>query len=150
MGYGVRWLGAPMPAKPDMDDFFVSRRGAAGDVALEVASVLREAGHRVRLQDLDIGAADNFIAKMHELLEQCRHFIAILTKDYLEAPYTRMEWTNFLALAAESNGSRRLIPIRVEDIKPTGLFAARVYADLVGVTDRARRRAIILKAATGR
>jgi hypothetical protein len=132
-----------------MVDFFVSRRGTHGEIAQEVAVVLREAGYSVRVQDSDIAVADNFVATMHDMLTQCRHFIAILTKDYLEAPFTKLEWTSFLAQAAESNGARRLIPLRVEDIKPTGLFAATVHADLVGVTDPTLRRNIILRAATG-
>src|SRR5262249_45840501 len=71
-------------------------------------------------------------------------------KDYLDAPFTKLEWTNFLAAEMQSNGSRRLIPLRVDDVTLTGLFASRVYGDLVGVTDPARRRDVILKAASGR
>jgi tetratricopeptide (TPR) repeat protein len=139
-----------MPSGPYIYDFFVSRRGTSADVAQEVAGVLTEAGHRVCLQDWDIGVADNFMAKIHEMLERCRDLIAILTKDYLDAPYTKLEWTSFLAASMKSNGGRRLIPLRIEDVDPTGVFAAQVYADLVGVEDRVKRRAIILQAAAVR
>jgi tetratricopeptide (TPR) repeat protein len=137
-----------MPSGPYTYDFFISRRGTAAEVAQEVAGVLTEAGHRVCLQDWDIDVADNFVAKIHEMLERCRDLIAILSRDYLESPYTKLEWTSFLAATAKSNGDRRLIPLRVEDVEPTGLFAATVYADLVGVVDRVKRRTIILKAAS--
>jgi tetratricopeptide (TPR) repeat protein len=131
-------------------DFFVSRRGSSATVAQEIADVLLGEGYSVRFQDWDILVGDDFIEAMHEMLTHCRHLIAVLSKDYLNAPFTKLEWTNFLAAAMQSNGSRRLIPVRVEDVTPAGLFASRVYADLVGVDDPTRRRDIILNAATGR
>ena len=127
-------------------DYFISRRGGAAEIAREVAAILRAAGYTVKLQDSDIVPADNFVGEMHDMLIDCRHFIAIMTRDYASSPYTRAEWTNFFKLERESNGTRRLIPLRVEDFKPEGLFAARVYADLVGVTDPQRRREIVLAA----
>lgn len=138
-----------MPATPDMIDFFVSRRGAAREIAMEVAGVLQDAGYTVRVQDYDIAVAGNFIAAIHRMLTECRHMIAILTRDYIESPYTKEEWTNFLATSKESDEERRLIPLRVENFKPTGLFAAKNYADLVGITNPAARRDIILDAAVG-
>jgi tetratricopeptide (TPR) repeat protein len=133
-----------------MVDFFVSRRGSAAPAAQEVADVLASAGYRVTVQDYDIPIGENFIVKMHEALKRARHFIALLTKDYVDGPFTQEEWTNFLALAAPGGGERRLIVLRVEDCVPTGLLAGRVFGDLVGVTDPAKRRAIILAAAEGR
>jgi tetratricopeptide (TPR) repeat protein len=139
-----------MSAAAGVFDFFISRRGPAAGIAQEVAAVLRDAGYTVCLQDDNIEVGHNFVAEMHKMLTECRHLVAILTQDYLQSPYTLEEWTNFVALSKRSNESRRLIPLRVEDIEVTGLFAAQVYGDLVGVADPARRRQIILNAATGR
>ena len=127
-------------------DFFVSRRGQAANAGQEICNVLAAAGHSVRIQDKDIGPGDNFVAWMDEMLTQCQHFIAVLSRDYIQSKYTRREWTNFLAASEASNGARRLIPFRVEDVEPTGLLAGTVYADLVGVVDPAARRDIILGA----
>jgi len=138
-----------MPATPDMVDFFVSRRGSAAGIAQDIAEILEQAGYSVRVQDLDIRVGDIFTVRMHEMLTQCRHLIAILSADYLEAPFTVEEWGNFLAAAAPSGGTRRLIPIRVEDVAPTGIFAGRVYEDLVGVTDPDERRRRVLSAVRG-
>ena len=115
-----------------------------------VADVLKRDGHTVRVQDFDIRVGDVFIERMHEMLEQCRHLIVILSRDYFTSGYTTQEWTNFIALSNQSGGERRLIPIRIEDFPLPGLFAARVCASLIGVTDRDRRREIIIQAATGR
>lgn len=139
-----------MPAGPEKFDFFISRRGTASGAAAEIASTLRAAGYTVFMQDDGIEISQNFIAEIHTRLAQCRHFIAILTEDYIHSPYTLEEWSNFLAASSKSNGARRLIPIRVEEVEPTGLFAARVYADLVNVKNPDKRRELILAAVGGR
>jgi len=131
-------------------DFFVSRRGATAAIAQEVADVLIAGGHTVLVQDYDILAGANFVAVMHDALKRCRHFIALLTRDYDVSPFTTAEWTNFYAAAAQSGGERRLILFRVEDFSPQGLLAAHVFTDLVGVADAAERKRIILGAAEGR
>jgi tetratricopeptide (TPR) repeat protein len=131
-------------------DFFVSRRGSAAKIAQEVAQTLVDAGYKVFVQDRDISLTANFVAEMHEALVRCRHFIAILTDDYDSATFTREEWTNFFAAAAPFTGERRFIVLRADDTKPRGLFAARAYGDLVGVTNDHRRKEIILAAAEGR
>jgi hypothetical protein len=140
--------GGPDPA--GTVDFFVSRRGATAAVAREVADILIAGGHTVLVQDYDILAGANFVAVMHDALKRCRHFIALLTRDYDVSPFTTAEWTNFYAAAAQSGGERRLILFRVEDFAPQGLLAAHVFTDLVGIDDAAERKRIILAAAQGR
>ncbi len=136
-------------AGPDRD-FFISRRGATAAIAQEVADVLTEGGHTVLVQDYDILPGANFVAVMHDALKRCRHFIALLTRDYDVSPFTKAEWTNFYAVASQSEGERRLILLRVEDCNPEGILAAHVFTDLVGIDDPAERKRIILDAAEGR
>ncbi len=131
-------------------DFFVSRRGPAAKVAQEVAQTLTDAGYTVFVQDRDIPLTANFVGEMHDALKRCRHFVALLTEDYDSSTFTREEWTNFFAAAAPFSGERRFVVLRIEDVKPRGLFAAKVYGDLFGVTDPARRRKVILAAAEAR
>jgi len=143
-----------MPAaaqEPDFPiDYFVSRRGAAGDVAVEVAEVLESAGYKVCVQDFDIPLGANFVAAMHDALKSARHFVGLLTEDYDSSVYTREEWTSFFALSRTSGNKRRLAVLRIEEVEPPGLFASIVYGDLVGVTNRQKRREIILATAEGR
>src|SRR5262245_50451899 len=156
MSAGQPEPGAPAAADPIAPgsgptiDFFISRRGATAAIAQEVADVLIAAHHSVLVQDYDIGSGANFVEVMHDALKKCRHFIALLTKDYDVSPFTKAEWTNFYAAAAASGGQRRLILLRVEDCNPQGLLAAHVYSDLVGIDDPAERKRIILAAAQGR
>ena len=131
-------------------DFFVSRRASAAGVAKEVAEVLEESGYRVIVQDFDFSVGSNFVSSMQRALTDAKHFIGLLTEDYVDSPYTRAEWTNFFALSAQSGGARRLIILRVDDVSPPGLLAAIVYGDLHNVTAPLLRREIILDAAQGR
>src|SRR5262245_12531777 len=114
-------------------DYFISRRGASAIVAQEVADVLRAADYSVLVQDHDIPTGANFVLAMHDALKRCRHFVALLSKDYDSAPFTLDEWTNFYAIAAQSGGDRRFILLRIEDCNPQGLFSAVVFGDLVGI-----------------
>lgn len=131
-------------------DFFVSRREAAADIAVEVVEVLENAGYRVVVQDFDFRIGGNFVVQIHNALAQARHFIGLLTEDYASSPFTEAEWTNFYALAVPSGGIRRLIVLRVDNVDPPGLLAAIVYGDLHDVTRQSRRKEIILAAAEGR
>jgi tetratricopeptide (TPR) repeat protein len=140
---------APPAAGAELD-FFVSRRGAGAKVAEEVADVLAGANYTVLVQDYDIPHGANFVMAMHDALKRCRHFIALLSKDYDSTPFTIAEWTNFYAIAAQSGGERRFIVLRVEDCNPQGLFSAVVFGDLVGIDHPRERRDRILAAAEGR
>jgi tetratricopeptide (TPR) repeat protein len=131
-------------------DFFISRRDTAKDVAREISEILQVAGYSVLVQDSDTSVGVNFVGFMHDALTCARHFIGLLTDDYDSSPFTRAEWTSFFALAAPSGGKRRLIILRVEDVKSPGLLAPVVYGDLYNVTNRDRRREIVLMAAAGR
>jgi tetratricopeptide (TPR) repeat protein len=140
---------APAAAAAELD-YFVSRRGASAAVAQEVADVLSAADYTVLVQDYDIPQGANFVMAMHDALKRCRHFIALLSRDYDSTPFTIAEWTNFYAIAAQSGGERRFIVLRVEDCNPQGLFSAVVFGDLVGIQQPDERRARILAAAEGR
>ncbi|MFI5012394.1 MAG: tetratricopeptide repeat protein [Hyphomicrobiales bacterium] len=131
-------------------DYFISRRGAGAAMAQEVAEVLTDAGYSVFVQDRDIAPGINFIAAIHEALKRCRHFIALLTKDYDASEFTLMELTNFMAAAARAGGERRLVVLRIEDCTPGGVLAGHVFTDLVGIDDPRERRQRILAAAEGR
>ena len=90
-------------AKPEID-YFISRRGTSTEAAQEVADVLTGAGYSVIVQDYHIAHGANFIAAMHDALKKCRHFIALLSEDYDDAPFTGAEWTNFYSISAQSGG----------------------------------------------
>ncbi len=130
-------------------DFFVSRRGAVGDVATEVASVLEGAGHRVRVQDYDFGRGGDFVGDIHDALVSSRHLVVLHTADYDRTYWTRKEFTNFLAALPSAEGGRRICVLRCDDSAPRGLLENVVHGDLVDVTDPDERAGIILATARG-
>ena len=84
------------------------------------------------MQAWDFKAGENFVLNMHEALENCDKFIAVLSAEYMEKVYCQAEWT--AAFTKDPSGEKGLfIPIRIEEIKPEGLFAPIIYIDLFGV-----------------
>ena len=130
-------------------DFFVSRRGSAGEIASEVAAVLEAEGHRVKVQDHDFGRGGDFVGDIHDALISARHLFVLHTADYDQNYWTRKEFTNFLACLPESRGARRICMLRCDESMPRGILANVVFGDLVGVEDKEERRKIILAAARG-
>src|SRR5919201_795225 len=140
-----------MPSGPgEQYDFFLSRCGSVATIAQEVANVLKQNGYKVHTQDYDNPITANFIEEVREAVKNARDLMGLLTRDYEQSPYTRMEFTNFEANAAQSAEKRRMVILRCEDAPLLGLFAPHVYQDLVGITDAEERRSRILAAAEGR
>src|SRR5262245_14535844 len=120
-------------------DFFLSRRGSVAAIAQEVEQALAEKGYSVLTQDYDIPLASSFIEKMHEGVINSRDLIVLFTRDYLQSPYTRKEFTSFEADRAKASEQRHIIVLRCEDVPLRGLLADNVYQDLVGIEDSEER-----------
>jgi tetratricopeptide (TPR) repeat protein len=123
-----------MAAAEGRKDFFVSYTGGDHRWAEWIAWVLEEAGHTVVLQAWDFHASENFIANMHRALEETVRTLAILSPAYCTSNYCQREWTAALAKAGQ-DGADRLLPVRIADFTPPGLFAPIAYLDLVGVEE---------------
>jgi TIR domain-containing protein len=137
-----------MPSGPQESyDFFLSRRGSVAGVAREVEHVLAEKGYRVLTQDYDIPLGSSFIERMHHAVSNSRDLVILFTRDYLQSPYTRKEFTSFEAERAQSQEERHIIVLRCEDVPLRGLLADNVYQDLVAVEDPDERKRRIIAAA---
>src|SRR5512134_887494 len=123
-----------MAAAEGRKDFFVSYTGVDLRWAEWIAWVLEEAGHTVVLQAWDFHVGENFIANMHRALEETVRTLAILSPAYCTSNYCQQEWTAALAKAGQ-DGADRLLPVRIADFTPPGLFAPIAYLDLVGVEE---------------
>jgi tetratricopeptide (TPR) repeat protein len=128
-------------------DFFLSRRGSVAPIAREVADVLVEKGYKVLVEDYDFQLGASFVAAMHDGVTNARDLIVLLTRDYLQTPYTRKEFTSFEAQALSSLEKRYVIILRCEDVPLEGLLADHVYQDLVGIQDPDERKRRIIAAA---
>jgi hypothetical protein len=126
-------------------DFFVSYATPDQAWAEWIAWALEEAGYTTCMQAWDFKPGVSFPVAMHHAMTRCERTVAVLSPSYLGARFTAEEWG--AAMAADPGGEAgKLLPIRVVEFNPSGLFAARVYLDLVGLGE-ARARAVLLRGA---
>ena len=123
-------------------DFFISRAGPDAQWAQWIAQVLEDAGYSVILQDWDFRPGNDFVALMDNAMRGAKRTIAVLSRHYDVALFTVPEWTH--AVAQDPTGRQaKLVPVRVDDIVPEGIFKTRVFIDLHGALaeeKEARRR----------
>jgi len=111
-------------------DFFVSYTGADRAWAEWIAWELEESGYSVIIQAWDFHAGENSINNMQEALEGSVRTLAVLSEAYFDSAFCKQEWTAALAKAAKE-GEDKLLPVRITNIDPPGLFAPIAYIDLL-------------------
>ncbi|MFC5666562.1 TIR domain-containing protein [Kitasatospora misakiensis] len=131
------------PGGPGPIDFFISYSPADERWAAWIAWTLEEAGYRAFLQAWDFVPGTNFVDFMDRGITESAAVIALLSRNYERSRYGRMEWQ--AALRADPDApERRLVTVRIEDIPVDGLLATLTYIDLVGVSEPARARGLLL------
>jgi tetratricopeptide (TPR) repeat protein len=121
---------------------FVSYTGVDSPRATFIAATLRSAGHHVTIQDWDFLPGRNLVLEMQEALKLADHTIAVLSPEYEASAFASAEWA--AAFYSDPTGlGRKLIGVRVAAYRPTGLLAAIVYIDLVGVDDATAARHLL-------
>ncbi|HUW64047.1 MAG TPA: FxSxx-COOH system tetratricopeptide repeat protein, partial [Spirochaetia bacterium] len=125
-----------------MKDFFISRTGADQGWAEWVAWQLEEAGYSVVLQDWDFRPGQNFVLEMNRAAQVAERTIAVLSPDYLAAPFTAPEWAAAFALDPQGTEGRFIV-VRVRECTPPGLMRSIIYIDLVDATEKHARKRLI-------
>jgi hypothetical protein len=125
-------------------DFFISYSPADEHWATWVANELEKAGYTTMLMSWDFTIGTNFIDLMDRGIRRSTAVIAILSRNYTQSTYGRMEWQAAIRRAPEDPSSR-LITIRVEDFPLDGLLATITFLDLVSVTDETQARQLLLE-----
>ncbi len=114
-----------------------------------IAQQLEGAGFSTVIQAWDFGAGENFILAMQKAATEAKRTIAVLSPDYVSAIFTQPEWA--AAFVQDPTGSKRqLIPVRVRPVELTGLWAAIVYINLVGLGEADAKRTLLEQIGTGR
>ncbi len=86
---------------------------------------------------------------MQKAATEAKRTIAVLSPDYVSAIFTQPEWA--AAFVQDPTGSKRqLIPVRVRPVELTGLWAAIVYINLVGLGEADAKRTLLEQIGTGR
>ncbi|HEY3472968.1 MAG TPA: toll/interleukin-1 receptor domain-containing protein, partial [Anaerolineales bacterium] len=123
-------------------DFFISRAGPDSQWAQWIAACLEEAGYSVILQDWDFRPGEDFIAKMDQAMREAERTIAVLSRAYDKALYTVPEWTN--VIARDPTGKQALlVPVKIDDIVPEGIFRSRIYIDLLNLEPEEAKRKLL-------
>lgn len=134
-------------------DFFISYSPTDERWATWIGWQLETLGYRTMLQAWDFVPGTNFIDFMDKGVSEAEVVLAVLSRNYLNSRYGRLEWQAALR-SDPDNPSRKLVTVRVEECDLTGLLSMITYVDLVGVADpdlaRARLLAGIRHALAGR
>ena len=126
----------------DQKDFFISYTSADRQWAEWIAWHLEDAGYSTVIQAWDFRAGGNFILEMHRAAIETGRTIAVLSEKYQQSFYTQPEWA--AALVHDPTGKKRLVvPVRIEDVKPEGLFAPLIYIDLAGLSEEAAKEKLL-------
>lgn len=118
----------------EMYDFFISYNSKDKDIAEWISYILEEAGHKVFVQAWDFAAGNNFGVEMQKGSSKSKHTLALLSNNYIESSFTQPEWV--AAFVEDPTGEKRkLIPVRISEVKLEGLLPGIIYIDLVGKND---------------
>ncbi len=132
----------PRPATRPLD-FFISYTPADERWAAWVAWELEAAGYRTMLQGWDFVPGSNFIDFMDRGVTEAAVVIAILSPNYLNSKWGRLEWQ--MALRAEPDEARgKLVTVRIEECNLDGLLAMITFINLVDVSDPETARRLLL------
>ena len=117
---------------PVPSDIFVSHTEQDRMWAEWIAHELETAGYRVVTQGPDFPPGADVRTEIERTVSAAACTIVILTPDYVESAHARITWD--AALARDPMGNLGLLlPVRVNQFRPLGLFASRVPIDLFGL-----------------
>ena len=124
-------------------DFFISYTSADRAWAEWIAWELEEADYTTLIQAWDFRPGMNFVTEMQKGAAESSRILIVLSEQFLRSGFTQAEWTSAFAKdPTEANGL--LIPVRVVECEPLGLLQARIYVDLVGLSDEEALRRKLL------
>ncbi|BCA37285.1 hypothetical protein BwiPL1_56670 (plasmid) [Bacillus wiedmannii] len=115
-------------------DFFISYNSKDKGVAEWISYILEENDYKVFIQAWDFAAGNNFGIEMQKGASKSKHTLALLSNNYIESSFTQPEWVS--AFVEDPTGEqRKLIPVRISEVKLEGLLPGIIYIDLVGKND---------------
>jgi TIR domain len=123
-------------------DFFVSYTSVDRSSAEWIARQLEGAGYRVLIDVRSFRPGQNIVLRMHEGAIRAKRMIAVLSPAYFESAFAAAEWTAMLA-DDPTNTPGKVVPVRVCDFTPPGLFGPLMYIDLVRKPKADARRELL-------
>ena len=125
-----------------MKNFFISYNHEDEHWAEWIAFNLEANAFSTVIQAWDFPAGANFVYEMHRATSECERTIAVLSPEYLASLFTQAEWA--VAFSTDPVGiNRALIPVRVRLCRPGGLLKTVKYCDLVGLSEKDAKTALL-------
>jgi tetratricopeptide (TPR) repeat protein len=120
-------------------DFFISYTGCDESWATWIAETLENVGYTVTIMAWDFRPGMLFPVEMDKAIKNTKQLVAVLSKAYCKAFQPKKEWAAFHAMKKVDN----IIPVRIEDFKPKGLWGAPCYIDLVNKNEQDAKRELL-------
>jgi hypothetical protein len=132
-------------------DFFISYADTDGAWAAWIAWELEKAGYSTILNSWDFRPGSNTVLQIDHALKQAKRIIVLLSPDYLNALYTRSEWTAALQ-RDQLRGQNSLLPIHISEChyRMEGLLGPIIAINLVGKNEIESREILLAGVSTGR
>ena len=128
-----------------MKDFFISYNKADKQWAKWIAGCLEKNGYTTIIQAWDFRPGNNFAIEMQSAINNSERIVLVLSKSYLSSDYCLSEWAAMFT--KDPIGEKRgIIPVRIDDVEPTGLFSGLIYVDLFTVHNAIKAEKKILDA----
>jgi hypothetical protein len=125
-------------------DLFVSYAGPDRPWAEWAAQRLEAAGYTVELDVWDWATGSNAVLNMNDALGRARRVLALYSVAYFDRQrFTVDELTSVLAERPDDDGKRRLVPVRVQEVKPPPILAPLLYRDLFGLDEQRARQELL-------
>jgi tetratricopeptide (TPR) repeat protein len=124
-------------------NFFISYTGKDAGWAEWISWQLEGAGYTVAVQAWDSRPGNDFVVWMDEQVRVAERILVVLSPDYEQAlSFTVPEWS--AAVGRDPTGRLGvLLPVRVADFLPGGLFRTRGWVDLAGKDPDAAKTALL-------
>jgi TIR domain-containing protein len=121
---------SPSTAQPWMYDVALSFAGEDRHLALELATRLHACGHSVFFDRFEELWGQDLADKLHDVYsKQSRYCVVLVSRHYLEKPWTNHERRILLARSL-NDASPFLLPVRVDGSELPGLPGVIAYKDL--------------------
>lgn len=97
-------------------------------IALRLAQVFGQSN--IFYDSWSIQPGEGIIDKMNEGLSNCKFFFFFVSKNSLQSNMVKLEWQN--AILKSSNGTAKLIPVKLDDCMMPALLLQTLYIDVFG------------------
>ncbi|MDJ0822621.1 MAG: TIR domain-containing protein [Paracoccaceae bacterium] len=114
-----------------MADFFISYNSADADTTAEIATVLKDAGYKVKFAGWEIKPGTKISTWMRKATNECDRMLAICSPDYFKAEAKYSGWERDSYAWFDVDGEvNALVPVIIADCTLDKLIADRAYIDL--------------------